>query len=124
MAKVTPFLMLNGQLEAGMEFYAATVPDSEIRKVARNGSAGPITSVESVVGAQVFMGYNAGCTSRPLKASGSSWTARTRQKSTNTGTGRSRPERSRPRTAGFRFRSVCRGRLSRGDSCGSSASRQ
>ena len=60
MSKVTPFLMFNDQLEAAMKFYAATFPDSEIRKVARNGSDGPVTSAEFVVGGQVFMGYNGG----------------------------------------------------------------
>lgn len=60
MTKVTPFLMFNDQLEAAMEFYAATFPDSEIRKVARTGSDGPITSAEFVVGGQVFLGYNGG----------------------------------------------------------------
>lgn len=60
MAKVTPFLMFNDQLEAAMEFYTATFPDSEIRNVARTGKDGPITSAELVVGGQVFMGYNGG----------------------------------------------------------------
>ena len=60
MNKVTPFLMFNDQLEAAMEFYVATFPDSEIRNVARTGSEGPITSAEFVVGGQVFMGYNGG----------------------------------------------------------------
>ena len=60
MSKVTPFLMFNDQLQAAMEFYTATFPDSEIRNIARNGSDGPITSAEFVVGGQVFMGYNGG----------------------------------------------------------------
>ena len=60
MSKVTPFLMFNDQLEAAMEFYAATFPDSEIRNVARTGSDGPVTSAEFVVGGQLFMGYNGG----------------------------------------------------------------
>lgn len=58
--KVTPFLMFNDQLEAAMEFYTATFPDSEIRNVARTGKDGPISSAEFVVGGQVFMGYNGG----------------------------------------------------------------
>jgi len=58
--KVTPFLMFNDQLQAAMEFYTATFPDSEIRNVARTGNDGPITSAEFVVGGQVFMGYNGG----------------------------------------------------------------
>jgi len=60
MSKVTPFLMFNDQLEAAMAFYTATFPDSEIRKVARTGTDGPITSAEFVVGGQSFMGYNGG----------------------------------------------------------------
>ncbi|HET6763935.1 MAG TPA: VOC family protein [Longimicrobiaceae bacterium] len=60
MSKVTPFLMFNDQLEAAMEFYTATFPDSQIREVARTGKDGPITSAEFVVGGQVFMGYNGG----------------------------------------------------------------
>ena len=60
MNKVTPFLMFNDQLEAAIEFYTATFPDSEIRNVARAGEDGPVTSAEFVVGGQVFMGYNGG----------------------------------------------------------------
>ncbi len=60
MSKVTPFLMFNDQLEAAMEFYTATFPDSEIRNVARTGTDGPVASAEFVVGGQQFMGYNGG----------------------------------------------------------------
>jgi predicted 3-demethylubiquinone-9 3-methyltransferase (glyoxalase superfamily) len=60
MNKVTPFLMFSDQLEAAMEFYTATFPDSRIRNVARTGEDGPITSAEFVVGGQLFMGYNGG----------------------------------------------------------------
>lgn len=60
MTKVTPFLMFNDQLEAAMEFYTATFPDSQIRNVARTGKDSPIASAEFVVGGQVFMGYNGG----------------------------------------------------------------
>lgn len=60
MTKVTPFLMFNDQLEAAIELYTATFPDSQIRNVARTGQDGPIASAEFVVGGQVFMGYNGG----------------------------------------------------------------
>jgi len=60
MTKVTPFLMFNDQLEAAMEFYTATFPDSDVRNVARTGEDGPITAAEFVVGGQVFMGSNGG----------------------------------------------------------------
>jgi len=60
MSKVTPFLMFNDQLEAAMEFYTATFPDSEVRNVARAGTDGPIRSAEFVVGGQRFMGFNGG----------------------------------------------------------------
>jgi predicted 3-demethylubiquinone-9 3-methyltransferase (glyoxalase superfamily) len=60
MSKVTPFLMFNDQLEAAVEFYTATFPDSKIKNVARSGKDGPITSAEFVVGGQSFMGYNGG----------------------------------------------------------------
>lgn len=60
MTKVTPFLMFNDQLEAAMEFYTATFPDSEVRNVARAGEDGPITAAEFVVGGQVFKAYNGG----------------------------------------------------------------
>ncbi len=60
MTKVTPFLMFDDQLEAAMEFYTATFPDSQIRNVARTGKDSPIASAEFVVGGQVFMGYNGG----------------------------------------------------------------
>lgn len=60
MSKVTPFLMFNDQLEAAVDFYTTTFPDSEIKNVARTGKDGPITSAEFVVGGQSFMGYNGG----------------------------------------------------------------
>ena len=60
MNKVTPFLMFNDQLEAAIEFYTATFPNSEVRNVARTGKDGPISSAEFVVGGQLFMGYNGG----------------------------------------------------------------
>lgn len=60
MSKVTPFLMFDDQLEAAMDFYTATFPDSTIKNVARSGEDGPITSAEFVVGGQSFMGYNGG----------------------------------------------------------------
>ena len=60
MAKVTPFLMFNDQLEAAIAFYTATFPDSRITNIARTGSDGPITSAEFIVGGQSFKGYNGG----------------------------------------------------------------
>jgi len=60
MGKVTPFLMFNDQLEAAVEFYTATFPDSEVKQLARAGEDGPLTSAEFVVGGQAFMGYNGG----------------------------------------------------------------
>ncbi|MDX2052953.1 MAG: VOC family protein [Polyangiaceae bacterium] len=60
MSKVTPFLMFNDQLEAAIEFYTTTFPDSQIRKVARTGKDGPVASAEFVVGGQAFMAYNGG----------------------------------------------------------------
>ena len=67
MTKVTPFLMFDDQLEAAMEFYTATFPDSEVRNVARTGKDGPITSAEFVVGGQVFMGYNVWLDQGPVR---------------------------------------------------------
>jgi predicted 3-demethylubiquinone-9 3-methyltransferase (glyoxalase superfamily) len=58
--KVTPFLMFNDQLEAALEFYAATFPDSEVTSVNRAGKGGPVISAEFIVGGQRFMGYNGG----------------------------------------------------------------
>lgn len=60
MNKVTPFLMFNDRLEAAIEFYTTTFPDSTVRKVARTGGDGPVCSAEFVVGGQCFMGYNGG----------------------------------------------------------------
>ena len=48
------------QLEAAIEFYTTTFPNSEILNVARSGQDGPINSAEFVVGGQRFMGYNGG----------------------------------------------------------------
>ena len=58
--KVTPFLMFNDQLEAAIEFYTATFPDSVIENIARSGKDGPVSSAEFVVGGQRFMGFNGG----------------------------------------------------------------
>ena len=52
--------MFNDQLDAAIAFYMATFPDSEVRNVARNGSDGPVSSAEFVVGGQLFLGYNGG----------------------------------------------------------------
>ncbi len=60
MAKVTPFLMFNDQLEAAITFYTTTFPDSKVTRAARSGGDGPVTSAEFVIGGQAFMGYNAG----------------------------------------------------------------
>jgi len=60
MNKVTPFLMFSDQLEAAIEFYTTTFPNSEVREVARTGKDGPINSAEFIVGGQRFMGFNAG----------------------------------------------------------------
>ena len=60
MSKVTPFLMFDNQLEAAIEFYTKTFPDSDVKNIARNGEGGPVTSAEFIVGGQRFMGYNGG----------------------------------------------------------------
>jgi len=58
--KVTPFLMFDDQLEAAIEFYTSTFPDSEVISHSRGGDGGPMTSAEFVVGGQRLMGYNGG----------------------------------------------------------------
>jgi predicted 3-demethylubiquinone-9 3-methyltransferase (glyoxalase superfamily) len=60
MGKVTPFLMFNDQLEAAIDFYTRTFPDSRVINLARNGSEGPLSSAEFVIGGQRFMGFNGG----------------------------------------------------------------
>jgi predicted 3-demethylubiquinone-9 3-methyltransferase (glyoxalase superfamily) len=60
MNKVTPFLMFNDQLEAALELYVATFPDSRVKNVARAGKDGPVQSAEFTVGGQTFMAYNGG----------------------------------------------------------------
>jgi predicted 3-demethylubiquinone-9 3-methyltransferase (glyoxalase superfamily) len=60
MSKVIPFLMFNDQLEDAIAFYTATFPDSYVQNVARDGSDGPVSSAEFVVGGQKFMGFNGG----------------------------------------------------------------
>ena len=60
MNKVTPFLMFNDQLEAALEFYTATFPDSKIIRSARDGKDGPISQAEFIVGGQSFMAFNGG----------------------------------------------------------------
>lgn len=60
MSKVTPFLMFADRLEAAMDFYTRTFPDSEVRSVARAGEDGPVQSAEFVVGGQTFKAFNGG----------------------------------------------------------------
>jgi predicted 3-demethylubiquinone-9 3-methyltransferase (glyoxalase superfamily) len=87
MNKVTPFLMFNDQLEAAIEFYTATFPNSEVRNVTRTGKDG-VPSVPpslSLVG-QLFMATTEVRTSASLRGSRSTWTARIRMKWMNTGT--------------------------------------
>ena len=60
MRKVTPFLMFQNQLEAAIELYTSTFPDSQVKNVTRTGKDGPIISAEFVVGGQSFMAYNGG----------------------------------------------------------------
>jgi predicted 3-demethylubiquinone-9 3-methyltransferase (glyoxalase superfamily) len=57
---ITPFLMFNDQLEPAMKLYAAIFPNTKVKRVARNGKGGPITSAELVIGGQPFMAYNGG----------------------------------------------------------------
>ena len=52
--------MFDDQLEAAIEFYSSTFPDSKIKNIARTGKDGPITSAEFTIGGQLFMGYNGG----------------------------------------------------------------
>ena len=59
-SKVTPFLMFDDQLEAAIEFYAATFPDSRIVTLSRGGKDGPLRSAEFVIGGQTFLGFNGG----------------------------------------------------------------
>ena len=58
--KVTPFLMFNDQLEAALELYTATFPDSRVENMARMGQDGPVSSAKFVIGGQRFMGFNGG----------------------------------------------------------------
>jgi len=58
--KVTPFLMFNDQLEAALEFYTATFPDSKVVTASRSGKDGPMSSAEFVIGGQTFFGFNGG----------------------------------------------------------------
>lgn len=60
MSKVTPFLMFNDQLDAALEFYMETFPDSEILDVLRAGTDGPLQSAEFVVGGQRLKAFNGG----------------------------------------------------------------
>lgn len=60
MSKVTPFLMFNDQLEAAIDFYTSTFPDSEVTRLARAGEDGPAHSAEFVVGGQTFKAFNGG----------------------------------------------------------------
>src|SRR4051812_49087002 len=60
MTKVTPFLMFNNQLEAAIELYTTTFPDSKLISAARAGKDGPVTSAELIVGGQHVMAFNGG----------------------------------------------------------------
>ena len=60
MNKVTPFLMFSDRLEAAIELYTSTFPDSRVEQTARGGKDGPLQSATFFVGGQVFMGFNGG----------------------------------------------------------------
>jgi predicted 3-demethylubiquinone-9 3-methyltransferase (glyoxalase superfamily) len=52
--------MFNDQLDAAVEFYTSTFPDSAIKHVSRAGKDGPLQSAEFVVGGQTFKAFNGG----------------------------------------------------------------
>ena len=58
--KITPFLMFDDQLEAAIEFYVATFPDSQVTSVKRAGPGRSVVSAELVIGGQRLMAYNGG----------------------------------------------------------------
>jgi predicted 3-demethylubiquinone-9 3-methyltransferase (glyoxalase superfamily) len=60
MSKVTPFLMFSSDLDAAVEFYTSTFPDSEVRQMSRAGEGGPVQSAELVIGGQAFKAFNGG----------------------------------------------------------------
>ncbi len=60
MPKITPFLMFNNQLEQALEFYTTTFPDTSVRRLAKTGEDGPVTSAEFTLVGQVFIAYNGG----------------------------------------------------------------
>lgn len=60
MSKAIPFLMFDDRLEAAVELYTNTFPNSEVRSLSRSGSDGPHKAAEFVVCGQVFRGYNGG----------------------------------------------------------------
>lgn len=60
MTKVTPFLMFNDQLDAAIDLYMRTFPDSSVTTLARAGEDGPVQSAEFVVGGQRFLAFNGG----------------------------------------------------------------
>ena len=57
---ITPFLMFQDQLEAALDFYTRTFPDTEIIQVARAGNDGPVQAAEFVLGGQRFKAFNGG----------------------------------------------------------------
>ena len=60
MSKVTPFLMFADGLDAAIDFYTTTFPDSAIVHVARAGEGGPVQSAEFIVGGQRIKAFNGG----------------------------------------------------------------
>lgn len=60
MNKVTPFLMFDSGMEAAIEFYVSTFPDSRVIKQSHSGGDGPMTTAEFVVGGQRFMAFAGG----------------------------------------------------------------
>ena len=58
--KVTPFLMFSGNLEAALDFYTETFPDTEVRHAGRAGPDGPLQSAEFVLGGQPFKAFDGG----------------------------------------------------------------
>lgn len=60
MKKITPFLMFSDRLDAAIEFYTSTFPDSEVTHLSKSGEDGPVQSAEFVIGGQAFKAFNGG----------------------------------------------------------------
>lgn len=117
MQKIKTFLWFDNQAEEAANLYTSIFKNSRVLEVSRYGEglpapAGSVMTVRFELDGQEFIALNGGPTTSSPTPSRSTWSARTRPRSTTTtGTSLSTVV-SRPSAVGSRTATVCPGRSS------------